>query len=74
MDVLTDAVGAEDLEEVFGGVDGVLGGVWKTEEFSGRGINDDVNELVAVLVGWKRSEPVGGKALERFVNVECVSG
>ena len=60
MDVLTDAVGAEDLEEIFGGVDGVLGGVRKAKEFPGRGVNDDVNELVAVLVGWKWSEPVRG--------------
>ena len=60
MDVLTDAVGAEDFEEVFGGVDGVLGGVRKAEEFPGRGVNDDVNELIAVLISWKWSEPVGG--------------
>ena len=60
MDVLTDAVGAEDLEEVFSGVDGVLGGVRETKKFPGRGVNYDVNELIAVLIGWKRSESVGG--------------
>ena len=60
MDILTNAVGAEDFEEIFGGVDGVLGGMREAEELSGRGVNNDVDKFVAVLVGWKWSEPVRG--------------
>ena len=58
VDLLAYGELAEDAEEVVGGVGRALGFMWVAHDFPGCGVNDDMDVLVVVIVGWERAEPV----------------